>query len=427
MNIKDRVISNIKQNFILVFILIIYNIQVVSAQNENAFPVFLPTLSGEYKIGTSHFFLNDTNRSEVFTRKKEDFRRLYIKAWYPSDKCNTDTAKYIPGHNYMALTSHYWWMGASQKYFKKLSDAKTNSCFNVPISGKKDKYPVIIFSHGYGMSLPEFYSSLLENLAVNGYIVLAIGHPYESIQIDYPDGSNTGRGNVKNLVKFILELKPYRKANEKITKEKERIQLIKKIKKESRFIQRSQNEWVKDSKFVIDKLENPGNFDWKMLKNKSDLKNVGALGHSFGGSVTGQFCIEDSRIKAGVNIDGWQYGDVFEEGHTCPFMFIGTEYNDWYDLFFKENKNDFYKIIISNMKHFSYSDMSVFPGLPNRLKNKYLGTLEPLPLIKLSNTLILNFFNCYLKSMPINFNAQSIQNFNKIKELSVNKNTVSIK
>ena len=42
------------------------------------------------------------------------------------------------------------------------------------------------------------------------------------------------------------------------------------------------------------------------------------------------------------------------------------------------------------------------PKIPNSTKIKHLGTTKPEQLIQLSNSLILNFFDHYLKFMPLN-------------------------
>jgi len=398
--------SDFKLKFSIIFFLLFFicNQELAYTQSNKAFSKFLPKPTGNYKIGTTVFFINDSNRNEIYTRKKNDFRRLLVKAWYPADNCNIKPTKYLSGYSNLILSMHFVWLGATPGYFKKLSNSKTNSYSNIPVSNKEKKYPVIIFSHGYGISLPQFYSSLLENLASHGYIVLAIEHPCESIMIKYPDKTNTRGKNIKNLIKFNRKLKKFRNINLKSHSVAEKIKLIEKIKKEGKFINRSHVEWVKDSKYVTDMLYSTSNFNWKMLSNKFDTEKIGALGHSFGGSVTGQFCLEDSRIKTGINLEGWQYGDVFEKGHNCPFMFIGATHNNWFKLFYSKSKSDYYNITIPKMQHFSFSDLSVMPKIPNRTKIKHLGTIKSEQLIQLSNSLILNFFDHYLKFMPLNMN-----------------------
>ncbi len=407
---------------ILIFTLLMlsYNQQSGFAQNKILSP-FLLKPTGNYKIGTAVFFLNDSDRNEIYTHKKNDFRRILVRAWYPSDSCNNNFTDYLSGYSPLTLATHFLWLGATPGDFKKLSSVKTNSCMKIPVSNRKKRFPVIIFSHGYGMSLPQFYSTLTENLASNGYIVLAITHPYESIMINYPDGTDTGRKNVINLLKFMRKLKGFRRINFKTDNTKDKLKLIKKIKKEGTFINRSNHEWVEDSKLVVDNLFGESEFDWGVLKNRFDTTKIGALGHSFGGSSTGEFCFEDNRVKAGINLDGWQYGNVIEKGLTCPFLFIGAPHNDWFDLFYKNSKSDFYKVIIPDLRHFSFSDLSVMPNIPDKIKSKYLGTLKPVPVIKLVNSIIIVFFNRYLQNKPTNLSDKQILGYSNLKKNHIKK------
>jgi pimeloyl-ACP methyl ester carboxylesterase len=52
------------------------------------------------------------------------------------------------------------------------------------------------------------------------------------------------------------------------------------------------------------------------------MDRVGVFGHSFGGSQAAQFCHDDPRCKAGVDIDGVPLGSVIHEGMHQPFIFI---------------------------------------------------------------------------------------------------------
>jgi dienelactone hydrolase len=53
-----------------------------------------------------------------------------------------------------------------------------------------------------------------------------------------------------------------------------------------------------------------------------DLTRVGAVGHSFGGAQSAQFCHDESRCAAGIDIDGLLFGNVVHEGMPKPFMFL---------------------------------------------------------------------------------------------------------
>ena len=56
------------------------------------------------------------------------------------------------------------------------------------------------------------------------------------------------------------------------------------------------------------------------------MQRVGVFGHSLGGAAALQFCHDDSRCKAGIDVDGAPLGNVISEGVTQPFMFILSDH-----------------------------------------------------------------------------------------------------
>jgi predicted dienelactone hydrolase len=49
------------------------------------------------------------------------------------------------------------------------------------------RFPAAVFNHGY-LSYPAQHTALFEHLAASGYVVLSVGHPWESGGIVYPNG-----------------------------------------------------------------------------------------------------------------------------------------------------------------------------------------------------------------------------------------------
>jgi hypothetical protein len=50
------------------------------------------------------------------------------------------------------------------------------------------------------------------------------------------------------------------------------------------------------------------------------------FGHSLGGATALLFCHDDSRCKAGIDVDGAPLGSVIAEGVTQPFMFLLSDH-----------------------------------------------------------------------------------------------------
>src|SRR5258708_16709476 len=81
--------------------------------------------------------------------------------------------------------------------------------------------------------------------------------------------------------------------------------------------------WTTDIAFVLDRLEllNTSDSSGKFT-GRLDLTRVGVFGHSFGGATAAQFCHDDSRCKAGIDVDGQPFGSVIQAGLHQPFMFL---------------------------------------------------------------------------------------------------------
>ena len=59
---------------------------------------------------------------------------------------------------------------------------------------KDKRWPIVIFSHGYGATRSS-YSSLAAGLASRGYVVVTLDHPYESAVTELADGSIVADAN----------------------------------------------------------------------------------------------------------------------------------------------------------------------------------------------------------------------------------------
>jgi predicted dienelactone hydrolase len=83
-------------------------------------------------------------------------------------------------------------------------------------------------------------------------------------------------------------------------------------------------------RFVVDRLERLNASDTTgRFTGRLDLTHIGAFGHSWGGSQAMQFCHEDSRCAAAIDIDGLPFGDVIQTGIPRPFLFLGSELGDF--------------------------------------------------------------------------------------------------
>lgn len=250
---------------------------------------------GPYSVGTTTIYLTDQSRLETRTDAEGDFRQLPVQIWYPA---NVDGEARAPYHSEseVFIDSLSEEMGLPGLLFTGLERARTNSWLGAELAESKEKYPVLIFSHGFlGSRVQNTF--LLEELASNGYVVFSVEHAAWAIGTVFPDGS---------IVKSKESMMSFS------SKEDDTVILA---------------EWTKDIRFVTDAIVALGDSaQSSMFGGRLDVDRIGIFGHSYGGINAAHAMAADSRLKAGINMDGYPYGDAHERGGVDrPFLWLSGE------------------------------------------------------------------------------------------------------
>ncbi len=149
------------------------------------------------------------------------------------------------------------------------------------------------------------YSTLAEDLASHGYVVVGFDAPYRTGVVVFPDG---------RVVRRIPQNDP-ELCLEKTGPERDRC------------ANRLLTAWTADIAFVLDRLKQLNGSDASgKFTGRLDLARIGVFGHSFGGAAAALFCHEDSRCKAGIDVDGAPHGSVIQAGIRRPFMFLLSDH-----------------------------------------------------------------------------------------------------
>lgn len=247
--------------------------------------VDLPKPSGKFFIGRKLFYWTDETRAETITEDANDKRKVFVQLWYPADKSGKIAAEYYP--NIAEIFT-------DKNNLDVQRTTKTHAFNDVKLAKSKTKFPVLIFSPGLGSS-PFSYTVIIENLVSRGYVVAAINHPYDSGDFKFSGGE---------IIRHDTE-KWERKISKDWTNEQRK-----------QFFDERRIGWAQDFSFVVDQL---GKLE-KPFKNKLDLQNIGAFGHSFGGQATSIACASDARFKACANLDGMAQGNAFLPEASGKFM-----------------------------------------------------------------------------------------------------------
>jgi predicted dienelactone hydrolase len=152
------------------------------------------------------------------------------------------------------------------------------------------------------------YSALAEDLASHGYVVVGFDAPYRTFTVVFPDG---------RMMRRTPENNP------ELCENQEQAQ-------QARCVNKVLTAWTGDIGFVLDRLERVNTSDRSgKFTGRLDMTRVGVFGHSFGGAQAAQFCSQDSRCKAGIDVDGSLHGSVIQAGIHKPFLFLGSERGDF--------------------------------------------------------------------------------------------------
>lgn len=395
-----------------------------------AFPALLPVNdllepSGPYDVGTTSYRLVDNSREEIFTEDADDVREFLVSVWYPADVQKEDEVKTYWDEDGTIGKAFSENSGLGSFFFSHLSLVKTNSYIDASVSGEKELYPVIIYSHGFNGQNTD-NTMLFESLASEGYIVFAINHTYESVASLFPDGEFISSdfeylfNNFDSNSEDENTLLDAYNATDDVQEQKDIINQFMTFDDQMTEMVKIRTE---DAKFLLDEMDSI-NSEYPIINSKLDLSNIGMMGYSLGGATTQEVCVSDIRIKSCVNIDGWPYGELFNDGNSInlPFLYINSETqddmgNDINTYVYDKLESDAYHIIVEGAEHPNFLD---FPYL---LKNfKYLGfwgPIDPEKLQYIENDFVLGFFNIYLKNEDVDL-EEIANNYNEVTFTSKN-------
>jgi hypothetical protein len=247
----------------------------------------------------------------------------------------------------------------------------------------------------------------MEHLASNGYIVVSIAHPFESLRVNLEQGGTVLPEFITSLEKFRESMEWISEASDPIGAAQDSLKSVESKEERSEImlsaIRDSElnlivEEWTEDNQYVLDRIlapgENPLDFPHFI-----DTTKIGIMGMSIGGATAGEFCKIDHRVKAGINIDGLQYGNNSADSLELPFMMVysddGLGLNDFMML---RSKDDYYEYHFRGTRHSDFTDMIlIWPVL------KVYGQQGNIPgdrVVELTNKVITNFWDHYLKQKP---------------------------
>ena len=148
------------------------------------------------------------------------------------------------------------------------------------------------------------------------------------------------------------------------------------------------------------------------------------FGHSFGGATAAQFCHDDSRCKAAIDVDGQPFGSVVQSGLNRPFMFILSDHQiqspdpetrqilaNIQSIFDRLPADSRHRIVIRGANHFLFSDDGALLKSQIVLRTlRMFGVvgIEGRRQLAVTTYAVHSFFDRYLKeasSTPLNLSS----------------------
>lgn len=271
-----------------------------------------PKPKGPHLVGTTAWSIVDPLRPDPWAASAADsgpggLRALMVNAWYPtasaegarlSGAVGFPEAGVLYPRPSFTLLARQDPLPATLRFLAArhgLPGAALSQVTHLATYARPDAppaagpWPVVVFSHGYGLENAVSSSYLMEALASHGYVVLSVSHPGESLATIYPDGRLAALDvdNPRlNYAARLAEVQAEGAAWGPLAAE-------------------SLALWTADLKTVLDDLERlnaPGpDATWT---GQLDLSQIGLCGVGLGGSAALALAADDGRVRAVVSLDG---------------------------------------------------------------------------------------------------------------------------
>jgi len=305
----------------------------VSLVLSTALPVFtLPPPSGDFHVGVSTYLV-----------QPEEGQPIPIRIWYPTDEAGS--SPYVDREQTAA--SFFETQLGLPGTLAQFGFVRTQSKVEADLSDVLPTYPVVVHSHDGSVGFPEMHTSLLQDLASRGYVVMGID-PVRATRVD-------DSVSVEQATEVDVSVE------------------------------------ADAAEAVLDWLEavSPDNaLGW--LADRVDLGRVAYVGHGTGGGAAFLACRESVSFGAGVSIGG----ELGDELPTRPFMAFESRMGGATSEPFAGAPEVGYLVGVEGSGLFSFTDLPFWsPLIPIRFD---IGPLGPGRAHRICSTYVFAFLNSVL-------------------------------
>ncbi len=338
----------------------------IAAAPAYFFPVFtLPAPTGSRSVGVTWDAFVPPPPSDGEAPAWYLRREVSLQIWYPAAP-GGDPLPYVPAEGARALARSW---SSPPFVLQHFSQVQTHGHTSAPVAETGGRFPVVLFSLS-GLMIG--CTTLAEDLASHGYVVVSVGHrdarwtPFvfdgdgRAIALDPDDERSRAlsrelESDAVEHVKGRILQSPDAARKAQLAQELVRVQPLNTADVRLCAFEISR---------TLDRLEELDRGDGS-LAGRLDRERVAVLGFSKGGAVAGQACLQDRRLRAGINMDGFMYGDIATEPLPKPFLFmhsVSPHHPDALinDVFFRRSAQGSLMLQIRGSRHGNFGDPSIW-------------------------------------------------------------------
>lgn len=297
----------------------------------------LPEPTGDYSVGRITYHLADLSRNDERGSHKDHKREFMAHVWYPAQSGDRGKpAPWLPpewvrleGNDDKALLKKSPNLPAKD-VDAYLASVVIHAREGVPLAPSPKRFPVILLSPG-SRSFPSRYSSLAEDLASHGFVVVGNVPTGSVFAVSFPAGNVT---------------RVYRGGD-------------------------MFSEWEGDLIHELDQLEIWNKTPGHLFFDRLDLDRVGGFGHSAGAGMLSRIPRRDKRMKAVALLDpGVRPGDAVaipvlilksEEAGVARFPDVVKESARTRNEYLRKAKPGIQMKLVG-AEHVSFTDLAVIPA-----------------------------------------------------------------
>ena len=375
----------------------------------------LPEPDGLYAVGVQRFELLDSGRKGVAEDLPDQPRAIPAIIWYPANKSNSVPAPYFmeaqAAIRVPAIARNFLFDPAEVAGFPAVL---THSITNAAPMRSRAGFPIVIFSHGYFLYANQ-NQSLAEKLASHGYIVVAIDHPRDSVDVKTSDGRvvATNMASEKNLALFdLLHILTSGRTHDECISILDRYA---KIFPTSR-MGVSLAAWRDDTLFTVRALRSgkvPAPV--RAVLAAADENRIALAGMSFGGATSAATCRLIAQCRAVINLDGANFEPTLFNGDVeRPMLLIQSDWTRYalsqgqpQDPGFSPNDYSFerwtqagvsghvLRLRIEGVTHMGLTDLGLL--MPGPKATERFGDADPRQVANIIGATSLAFLDLHLK------------------------------